>query len=48
MSWSCSGTSNAELVNNLFRAGIIASPRVRDAMLSVRPLPPSPAAAAGR
>jgi protein-L-isoaspartate(D-aspartate) O-methyltransferase len=35
MAWSCSGTSNAELVGNLFRAGIIASPRVRDAMLSV-------------
>jgi protein-L-isoaspartate(D-aspartate) O-methyltransferase len=35
MAWRCGGSSNTELVNNLFRANIIKSERVRDAMLKV-------------
>lgn len=29
MSWRCSGRTNAELVNNLFRNGIIKNERVK-------------------
>lgn len=35
MAWRCSGRTNAELISNLFSAGLITSPRVRDAMSSV-------------
>eukprot|EP01138_Halocafeteria_seosinensis_P007178 gb/GECG01007341.1/.p1 GENE.gb/GECG01007341.1/~~gb/GECG01007341.1/.p1 ORF type:complete len:164 (+),score=15.05 gb/GECG01007341.1/:1-492(+) len=35
MSWFCSGRSNSELVNNLFRAKIISKERVKNAMLAV-------------
>ncbi|KAK2812156.1 hypothetical protein FQN50_001513 [Emmonsiellopsis sp. PD_5] len=35
MAWHCSGTSNAELVNNLARGGIIRNDRVKQAMLGV-------------
>ncbi len=35
MAWRCSAASNAELVQNLSRAGIVASPRVQAAMLAV-------------
>lgn len=36
MAWRCSGASNRELVENLFQNGLIESPRVKGAMLSVR------------
>lgn len=36
MAWFCSGTSNSELINNLYRSGLIKSARVKDAMLKVR------------
>jgi hypothetical protein len=35
MAWRCSGATNAELVHNLKRAGIIKSPEVERAMLAV-------------
>jgi protein-L-isoaspartate(D-aspartate) O-methyltransferase len=35
MAWRCTGATNAELIHNLFREGLISSPRVRDAMLAV-------------
>lgn len=35
MAWRCSGRTNTELIANLFNAGLITSPRVRDAMMSV-------------
>jgi len=35
MAWYCSGSSNAELVNNLFTSGLIKSERVKAAMLAV-------------
>jgi len=35
MAWRCSGRTNGELISNLFSAGLITSPRVRDAMSSV-------------
>jgi protein-L-isoaspartate(D-aspartate) O-methyltransferase len=40
MAWRCSGSSNKELVENLFKNGLITSSRVRDAMMRVCPLPP--------
>jgi hypothetical protein len=40
MAWRCSGSSNKELVENLFKNGLIASSTVRDAMMRVCPLPP--------
>lgn len=40
MAWYCSGTSNSELVENLFREGLIKSPRVKEAMKMVRPPQP--------
>ncbi|KAA8894278.1 protein-L-isoaspartate O-methyltransferase [Sphaerosporella brunnea] len=35
MSWRCTGQTNAELVNNLFRNGLIKSERVRNAFNAV-------------
>ena len=35
MAWHCSGSSNTELVENLFKAGLIKNERVKDAMLRV-------------
>lgn len=36
MAWTCSGSTNAELIGNLWHAGLIKDERVRDAMLKVR------------
>jgi hypothetical protein len=36
MAWRCSGTTNKELVANLFKRGLINSTIVRDAMEKVR------------
>jgi len=35
MAWRCSGKSNVELIDNLFKNGLITSARVRDAMMKV-------------
>lgn len=35
MAWYCSGSSNTELIENLFKAGLIKNERVKDAMLRV-------------
>ncbi|TVY45467.1 putative protein-L-isoaspartate O-methyltransferase [Lachnellula subtilissima] len=35
MAWRCSGKTNVELIDNLFKNGLITSPRVRDAMMKV-------------
>ncbi|EEH39568.2 protein-L-isoaspartate(D-aspartate) O-methyltransferase [Paracoccidioides lutzii Pb01] len=35
MAWQSSGKSNAQLINNLFKNGLIKHERVRDAMLAV-------------
>ncbi|KFY54919.1 hypothetical protein V497_07347 [Pseudogymnoascus sp. VKM F-4516 (FW-969)] len=35
MAWRCGGTTNAELVENLYRNKIIQTPRVKEAMLKV-------------
>jgi len=35
MAWFCTGKTNAELINNLLKAGIINNPRVADAMRQV-------------
>ncbi|KAJ9469876.1 Protein-L-isoaspartate O-methyltransferase [Diplonema papillatum] len=35
MSWRCSGRSNAELVENMFRAELIRSPRVKATLLRI-------------
>jgi protein-L-isoaspartate(D-aspartate) O-methyltransferase len=35
MAWRCSGTTNAELVANLFSAGLVTDPLVRDALARV-------------
>ncbi|EEP82111.1 protein-L-isoaspartate O-methyltransferase [Uncinocarpus reesii 1704] len=35
MAWQCSGSSNAQLINNLFNSGLIKSERVKNAMLRV-------------
>jgi len=32
MAWRCSGNTNKELIENLFRSGLIASPKVKAAM----------------
>lgn len=46
MAWYCSGSTNTELVENLFKVGLIKDERVKDAMLGVSttshftPLPP--------
>jgi hypothetical protein len=40
MSWRSSGSTNSELVNNLFRNGLITEDRVKKAMMEVRILAP--------
>ena len=35
MAWRCSGSTNAELIENLFRGGFIKDPTVKDAFLKV-------------
>ncbi|TVY87205.1 putative protein-L-isoaspartate O-methyltransferase [Lachnellula willkommii] len=35
MAWRCSGKTNVELIDNLFKNGLITSARVRDAMMKV-------------
>ncbi|KAE8348456.1 protein-L-isoaspartate O-methyltransferase [Aspergillus coremiiformis] len=35
MAWYCSGSTNAELVENLFRTGLVKNERVKNAMLGV-------------
>jgi protein-L-isoaspartate(D-aspartate) O-methyltransferase len=35
MAWYCSGSTNAELVENLFRTGLVKNERVKKAMLGV-------------
>lgn len=47
MAWYCSGSTNIELVENLFKVGLIKDERVKTAMLGVSittiypsPLPP--------
>ncbi|PBP19715.1 protein-L-isoaspartate(D-aspartate) O-methyltransferase [Diplocarpon rosae] len=35
MAWQCSGRTNTELIDNLFKNGLITSSRVRDAMSNV-------------
>jgi protein-L-isoaspartate(D-aspartate) O-methyltransferase len=45
MAWYCSGTTNAELIENLFKEGLIKHDRVKKAMMGVSitlllPLPP--------
>ncbi|TVY26464.1 putative protein-L-isoaspartate O-methyltransferase [Lachnellula hyalina] len=35
MAWRCSGKTNVELIDNLFKNGLITSARIRDAMMKV-------------
>lgn len=35
MAWYCSGSTNTELIENLFKAGLIHNERVKDAMTGV-------------
>lgn len=35
MAWYCSGSTNSELVENLFKVGLIKNERVKEAMLGV-------------
>jgi hypothetical protein len=35
MAWYCSGSTNTELIENLFKAGLIRDERVKDAMIGV-------------
>jgi protein-L-isoaspartate(D-aspartate) O-methyltransferase len=35
MAWFCSGTTNTELIENLWNAGLIKDMRVKKAMLGV-------------
>ncbi|PKY07684.1 protein-L-isoaspartate O-methyltransferase [Aspergillus campestris IBT 28561] len=35
MAWYCSGSSNTEMIENLYRTGLIKNERVKDAMLKV-------------
>ncbi|KAJ5692075.1 hypothetical protein N7462_001498 [Penicillium macrosclerotiorum] len=35
MAWYCSGSTNSELIENLFKAGLIKNERVKEAMLGV-------------
>ncbi|KAF7883875.1 hypothetical protein EAF00_011187 [Botryotinia globosa] len=35
MAWTCSGRTNAELINNMWNAGLIHSEKIREAMVSV-------------
>lgn len=38
MAWYCSGSTNTELVENLFRVGLIKDERVKNAMIGVSEL----------
>lgn len=42
MAWYCSGSTNAELVENLFKVELIKNERVKEAMLGVSSCTPSP------
>lgn len=35
MAWYCSGSTNTELVDNLFKVGLIQNEQVKEAMLGV-------------
>lgn len=35
MAWYCSGYTNTELIENLFKAGLIHNERVKEAMIGV-------------
>lgn len=35
MAWYCSGSTNSELVENLFKEGLIKNERVKEAMMKV-------------
>ena len=35
MSWRCSASTNEGLINNLWKHGLLATPRVREAMTKV-------------
>lgn len=35
MSWRCSSSSNEGLINNLWKHGLLSTPRVREAMQKV-------------
>lgn len=35
MAWYCSGSTNLELVENLFKVGLIKNERVKNAMIGV-------------
>lgn len=37
MAWYCSGSTNLELVENLFKVGLIKNERVKNAMIGVSP-----------
>lgn len=39
MAWYCSGSTNAELVENLFNEGLIKDERVKEAMIKVSSYP---------
>lgn len=36
MAWYCSGSTNNELIENLFKVGLIKNQRVKEAMLGVK------------
>ena len=40
MAWRCSGSSNTELIENMFRSGLIKEPVVKQAFLKVSISPP--------
>jgi len=42
MAWRCSGNTNIELIDNLFKNDLIKSIRVRDAMMKVHIVPLTP------
>jgi hypothetical protein len=35
MAWYCSGSTNTELIENLFKTGLIQNERVKEAMIGV-------------
>ena len=39
MAWYCSGSTNTELVDNLFKVGLVKNEQVKNAMVGVS-LPP--------
>lgn len=39
MAWFCSGSTNTELIENLYSSGLIKNERVKQAMLGVSILP---------